>query len=58
MITAFAVLAYIGFTFCALICLMIADILFLVAPQSAMLPFLAILFASFALPMIAARGGK
>jgi len=58
MITAFAILAYTGILLCVLICLLIADILFVVAPHAAMLPFLAILFATFALPMIASRGGK
>lgn len=58
MIALFAVLAYTGILLAALVLLLIADILATAAPQATMLPFVALLLVSLALPMIASRGGK
>lgn len=58
MINAFAALAYFGIFCAALLLLLIADVLLQAVPQAAVLPYVVLLLISFALPIIAARGGK
>lgn len=58
MIGLFTALAYLGNIVVALILLLISDILNQANPQAAMLPFVALLFLTLTLPLIASRGGR
>lgn len=58
MIRLFTALAYIGDLVVALVLLLISDILEKSDPQATMLPFVALLFLTLTLPLIASRGGR